>query len=313
MYQRQFTGNVEAFGRVAVLFGGTSAERDISLKSGAAVLKGLLDEGVNAFGIDVNENAVEQLKEAQCDRAFIALHGSGGEDGKIQALLEWLNIPYTGSNVAASAIALNKLTTKEIWIANGLPTPNFLVIRGDQTPLSAEDALKQLSGACFVKPVLEGSSIGMSMVSDVAAFEKAISSAKNFGNVLIAEEKVVGREFTVAILNGQALSPIELKVKNPFYDYQAKYFSDETEYFCPADISDVETQQIQRIAKQAFECIGCAGWGRIDFMQDNNGKFYLLEANTVPGMTSHSLVPMAAKVAGLSFNALLLEILSQSM
>ncbi len=313
MYQRQFTRKIEALGRVAVLFGGTSAERDISLKSGTAVLQGLLDEGVNAFGIDINENAVEQLSKVECDRAFIALHGSGGEDGKIQALLEWLNIPYTGSGVAASAIALNKLTTKEIWIANALPTPNFVAIHTANSGINAEELLGKLNGACFVKPVLEGSSIGMSMVSDVAALEEALATATHYGDTLIAEEKIEGREFTVAILNGQALPPIELKVKNAFYDYQAKYFSNETQYLCPADINEDETNQLQDLAIQAFNALGCKGWGRIDFMQDRNGKFYMLEANTVPGMTSHSLVPMAAKVAGLSFNALLLEILSQSL
>lgn len=306
MYEKRFKGNAKDFGRVAVLYGGFSEEREISLQSGTAILQGLLDVGVDAFGVDVSTNAVTQLLSIQCDVAFIALHGAGGEDGKMQALLEWFNIPFTGSSVLASAVAMNKLKTKMLWESAGLPTPRYEKIYAD-TDFPA--ALARLGGACFIKPVNEGSSIGMRGVRDVEFFVEAYEYAAQFDREIIAESTIDGREFTVTILNGEALPSIELKAKNEFYDYEAKYLSDETEYLCPNDLDEKKEDEIRQLAVKAFSVLGCEHWGRVDFMQDKNEKFYLLEANTVPGMTSHSLVPMAAKAAGLSFSELLLEIL----
>lgn len=313
MYKRHFSGKPESLGRVAVLYGGISAEREISLQSGRAVFEGLQALGVDVVGIDVRQNAVAQLSNLTCDRAFIALHGVGGEDGKIQALLEWLNIPYTGSGVAASALALDKLKTKQIWLSSGLPTPDYVVLDAASTDIDAQALLIKLGGACFIKPVTEGSSIGMACVTQASEFKAALTAARECGCPVIAEARIVGKEFTVAILNGQALPSIELRAKNSFYDFAAKYLSEETQYLCPTDLSAEQESTLRGLALEAFHSLGCAGWGRIDFMQDQQGKFYLLEANTVPGMTSHSLVPMAAKAAELDFNALLLEILSHSL
>lgn len=305
-YKKVFSGKTEVFGKVAVLYGGVSAEREISLQSGRAVLNGLKEGGVDSFAVDVSTDIVNQLSAVDCDRAFIALHGVGGEDGKIQALLEWLKIPYTGSDVASSALALNKIRTKLVWKGANLPTPDFelLTVNSD-----FEAILSALGGECFVKPASEGSSLGMRCVNSAADLKAAYEYAADFDAEVLAESRIVGREFSVGILNGVALPSIELNVKNQFYDYEAKYESDETEYICPSDIPEEEEAHIQTLALQAFNVLGCKGWGRIDFMRDAQGRYYLLEANTVPGMTSHSLVPMAAAAAGLSFNELLQEIL----
>lgn len=306
LYSKRFTQTPSDLGRVAVLFGGTSAEREISLKSGNAVLNGLLEAGVDAFGVDIRENVVEQLQTLECDRVFIALHGPGGEDGKVQALLSVLNIPFTGSDFAASSIAMSKVKSKQIWGGLGLPSPEFSVL---EEKSNFEVVLQSLSGECFVKPAHEGSSIGMRCVENAAELKEAFDFAKQYDSQIFAERRIVGREFTVAILNNVALPAIELKTQNKFYDFDAKYVSNDTQYHCPCDISEAEAAKLAELAKAAFKSLNCRAWGRVDFMQDSSGAFYLLEANTVPGMTSHSLVPMAAKASGLSFNELLLEIL----
>lgn len=309
-YKKHFDGKPEDLGRVAVLYGGISAERDISLASGEAVLKGLINSGVDAFGMDITDDAIKLLLELDCDRVFIAMHGVGGEDGKIQAVLEWLNIPYTGSDVSASSIAMDKLKTKLLWQGLKLPTPKFEMLN---LKTDYQTVLDKLGGQCFVKPVCEGSSLGMSVAITAGEFERAHKYAMGFDRQVIAETRIIGKEFTVAILNGAALPAIELNTKNVFYDYDAKYVSEQTEYMCPCNLSDEKQSELCELAIDAYEVVGCQGWGRVDFMQDEKGDFYLLEVNTVPGMTSHSLVPMAAKKAGLSFGDLLIEILMDTL
>ncbi|VUD40323.1 D-alanine--D-alanine ligase [Thalassocella blandensis] len=309
-YQKQFTANPAELGNVAVLFGGTSAEREISLQSGQAVFEAFKAQGFPVVAIDIGEKPVAQLLEQNIQLAVIVLHGCGGEDGKIQALLELLNIPYTGSGVAASSLAMNKLKTKQVWLSVGLPTPEFEILRDG---CDYQSTLSRLGGECFVKPIHEGSSLGMSCAVNAVELAQAHSAAKKFDSVVIAERRIKGREFTVAILNGQSLPSIEMRTDNRFYDYQAKYFSDDTQYFCPSDLTQDKEDEIQSLALQAFNAVDGEGWGRVDFMQDQQGKFYLLEVNTVPGMTSHSLVPMAAKAAGLSFAELVNEILVSAL
>lgn len=306
MYEKVNNSIKKDFGRVAVLFGGMSAERDISLKSGTAVLAALLENEIDAVGIDVDSNIVNTLLDLKPEIAFLALHGIGGEDGKIQGLLDWMEIPYTGSNHAASALAMNKLTTKQVWTGMGLPTPKYVVLKDDDDWMSV---MQRLNLQVFVKPANEGSSLGMSYVETNIELQLAYSKAREHDCTVIAEQRVVGAEYTVAILNGQPLPPIQLKTKNDYYDYDAKYISDDTEYLCPCDLSEEKIKEIQSIAINAFDALGCRGWGRIDFMQDEQQNFYLLEANTIPGMTGHSLVPMAAKAAGLDFSQLVMEIL----
>lgn len=305
-YQKSFNLPAKSLGRIAVLYGGISAEREISLKSGQAILDALQKANFDAFGLDVKKGEIEKLLNLQCDRVFIAMHGVGGEDGRIQALLDWLNIPYTGSGVAASALALDKLKTKLVWQGLGLPTPQFIRLAGEP---NFDNVLAELGGECFIKPANEGSSLGMRCVNSPQDLADAFTYAKQFDAEVLAERRVLGREFTVAILNGTVLPAIELKVENKFYDFDAKYVSNATQYLCPCDLSVEKMHELQQLALSAFSAIGCKTWGRVDLMQDNDEKFYLLEVNTVPGMTDHSLVPMAAKVAGLSFSELVQEIL----
>jgi len=309
-YQKKYNDNSSAFGRVAVLCGGMSAERDVSLRSGDAIFTALLRGGIDAIKIDVRKNIVEQIIDENVDCAFIALHGVGGEDGKVQALLSLLGIPYTGSDHASSAIAMNKLKAKQIWQSVGIATPEYLVLdeRSDW-----ECIITQLGNSIFVKPVLEGSSLGMSHVHTANDLKNAFYSAAEHNCQVIAEQAINGREFTVTILNGLALPPIELKTDHDFYDYDAKYVDTSTQYICPTSLTDIQLEQLKRISLHAFDEVGCSGWGRADFMQDEKGNFYLLELNTVPGMTDHSLVPMAAKAVGLTFDELALEILSQAV
>ncbi|WP_086930979.1 D-alanine--D-alanine ligase [Agarilytica rhodophyticola] len=306
-YQKQFQGDTKKLGRVAVLYGGFSAEREISLLSGETVLCGLLDAGVDAIGVDVSKNMVSELIAIKCDRVFIALHGIGGEDGKAQALLELLDIPYTGSGVAASAVALDKLKTKHIWQGVGLPTPKYAVLSESSDWSSVLD---NLGGEVFVKPANEGSSLGICCACTADELKEAYLNALPFDKNVIAETKITGREFSVSILNGVALPAIELKTNNVFYDYDAKYFSDETQYIFPEDLTRREQEDLSALAIQAFCALDCQAWGRVDFMQDQEGKFYLLEVNTIPGMTSHSIYPMSAKKIGLELGELLLEILA---
>lgn len=307
-YQKKYDAK-SRFGRVAVLCGGMSAERDVSLRSGDAVFSALLHANIDVIKIDVGSNVVEQILAEKIDCAFIALHGVGGEDGKIQALLSLLGIPYTGSDHASSAIAMNKLKAKQVWQSVDIKTPNYLVLNENS---NWDEIITVLGNSIFVKPVLEGSSIGMSHVHTANDLKNAFYSAAKHDCQVIAEQAITGREFTVAMLNGVALPPIELKTDHDFYDYDAKYIDTSTQYLCPTSLINAQSEQLKNISLHAFDVIGCSGWGRADFMQDKNGNFYLLELNTVPGMTDHSLVPMAAKAVGLTFDELVLEILSQA-
>lgn len=285
-------------GRVAVLAGGRSAERPVSLKSGNAVHDALRSLGVLAELVDPSEHKVEVLRGF--DVCFIALHGRGGEDGVIQGVLEHLGVPYTGSGVMASAIGMDKVKTKMIWRAAGLSTPDFCV---------AGQPMTELSFPLMVKPAHEGSSIGMRKVDNAEQLADAIAEAEKFDAEVLVEQWIHGAEFTVAILNGEALPAIRLETPNRFYDYEAKYEANTTRYLCPCGLDAEQEKALQALALEAFNQVGCRGWGRVDVMQDEQGKFYLLEVNTVPGMTDHSLVPMAAKAAGRDFPQLVAEIL----
>ncbi|MDQ2075089.1 D-alanine--D-alanine ligase [Marinimicrobium sp. ABcell2] len=300
----------QSLGRVGVLFGGVSAEREISLQSGAAVMQALSDLGIEHVGIDIGATAIADIQAAQLDRAFVALHGPGGEDGRIQAVLEYLHIPYTGSDVQSSALAMDKLRSKQLWSGVGLPTPEFSVL-DSQSDFSA--VLQSLGGEAFVKPAHEGSSLGMARVGSVEELTQAYEAAAKFDGSVLVERLVTGAEYTVAILGDSALPPIKLETDHRFYDFDAKYLADDTRYICPCGLDEKKEQQLKDLALQAFSSLGCRGWGRVDVMADQAGDFYLLEVNTIPGMTSHSLVPMAARAEGLSFSALILRILQESL
>jgi len=302
--------DVSKFGRVGLLYGGLSSEREISLMTGEAVLVALQNLNVDVVAIDVQENILQVLPSYQLDRVFIALHGPGGEDGTLQGALEYLELPYTGSGVLASALAMDKLRCKQIWKGIGLPTTDFSVLE-ENSDWSA--VLESLGGKVMVKPASEGSSIGMSRVENAQQLAEAWRHAANFNNVVIAEPLLEGEEYTVAILGDQALPSIRIEAKEVFYDYQAKYFSDETAYFCPSGLSVAREDELRDLSVAAFNSLGCQGWGRVDVMVDSAGSFQLLEVNTVPGMTSHSLVPMAASAANLSFDELVLSILEESI
>jgi len=295
------------FGKVAVLMGGLSAEREISLLSGDAVLTALQNSGVDAKGIDVDENIFNTLNDGEFQRVFIILHGRGGEDGTIQGLLEIMQLPYTGSGVMASSIAMDKLKTKQIWMAMGLPTPAFCILNSEQ---SCEQALTTLGLPLIIKPVLEGSSIGMSKVEISDELIPAWEKAQRCGGTVIAESWVEGTEYTAAVLDDQVLPMIQLKTEHKFYDYDAKYEANDTQYICPCGLSEESETAYAKMAKQAFDAVNAVSWGRVDFMIDENNQPWLIEVNTVPGMTSHSLVPMAAKQAGMSFDELVIKILS---
>lgn len=304
-----------ALGRVAVVFGGVSSERVISLKSGAAVLAGLQRAGVDAFGIDLGGeagqlNPVQQLVEAQFDRAFLILHGPGGEDGTIQGVLEMLGKPYTGSGVAASALGMDKLRCKQLWRGAGLATPDFAVV-SESTDFAALG--EQLGWPIFVKPAHEGSSIGIAKVNNVAELEQAYKAASGFDQLVLAERWMSGAEYTVGVLNGEALPVIKLETSHDFYDFNAKYEADDTRYLFDHGLSGEQQTAIESLVLDAFNAVGCRGWARIDVMQDAEGAFQLLEVNTAPGMTDHSLVPMAAARRGISFEQLVVEILRQAV
>lgn len=301
--------NAKAFGRVAVLYGGRSTEREVSLKSGAAVLEALQGAGVDAYGIDAGADLAERLVADRPDRVFIALHGRGGEDGSLQGLLESLRLPYTGSGVLASALGMDKLRTKLVWQSLGLSTPRYEVLR-DKSDCRA--IFEQLGAPLIVKPVHEGSSIGMSKATNLAELEKAWDDAQQYDDQSLVEQWITGAEFTVGILDGRALPAIRLSTPHTFYDYNAKYLANDTQYLCPCGLPSEKEQELAELCLAAFHAVGCKGWGRVDVMQDQAGKFYLLEVNTVPGMTDHSLVPMAAAAAGLSFTDLVLAILASA-
>ena len=294
------------FGKVAVLMGGLSAEREISLQSGKAVLTALQNKGVDAHAVDVGENIINELDAGNYQRAFIALHGRGGEDGSMQGLLEIMKLPYTGSGVMASSLAMDKLKTKQIWQAMGLPTPDFTVI---DSQISCRQTLATLGLPLIIKPVLEGSSIGMSKVEDKEQLIPAWQKAQQCGGTVIAERWIEGDEYTAALLDDQVLPMIKLKTSHKFYDYDAKYDADDTQYICPCGLSDERESALAELAKKAFDAVDASAWGRVDFMIDEKNQPWLIEVNTVPGMTGHSLVPMAAKRAGLSFDDLVLRIL----
>lgn len=300
---------IKSLGRIAVLYGGTSAEREISLQSGAAVIRALSEEGVEVIPVEINENPLQAILDAKADRAFIALHGAGGEDGKIQALLEFLKIPYTGSGVSASSLCMDKVRTKQLLRGVGLPTPDYALLT-ENTDWQA--AINSLGDDAIVKPCHEGSSIGMARVATAEELHSAYSAAARFDRVVLAERFISGAEYTVAVLNTQALPPIKLETDHRFYDYVAKYEADDTRYVCPCGLDAAKEEQLKQLALAAFNAVGASGWGRVDIMADRAGNFYLLELNTVPGMTSHSLVPMAAKAAGYSFNALVMAIACQT-
>ncbi|MEK9824879.1 MAG: D-alanine--D-alanine ligase [Methylotenera sp.] len=292
------------FGKVAVLFGGKSGEREVSIKSGSAVLAALQRQGVNAHAFDPAERPLHDLESF--DVAMINLHGRFGEDGAMQGALELLGIPYTGSGVMASAIGMDKWRTKMVWSAAGVSTPAFALVNADSDFAAIE---KKLGLPLFVKPANEGSSIGISKVKQAGGLKAAYELAAKSDPLVIAEQFVGGGEYTVGILGNQALPIVRIVPKNEFYDFEAKYLRDDTEYLCPCGLSAEKEAQIQQEALQAFNAIGCSGWGRVDFLMDEAGKHYFLEVNTSPGMTDHSLVPMAAKAAGMSFDELVIRIL----
>ena len=295
------------YGRVGLLYGGSSSEREVSLMSGQAIHLALQNLGVDVVAIDAGDNLVQSLPGYQLDLVFIALHGPGGEDGTLQGALEYLNIPYPGSGVLASALAMDKLRCKQMWQGMGLPTTDFALLKAD-SDWAAE--LQRLGGQVMVKPAAEGSSIGMSRAATPEQLQRAWADASQYNTAVIAEPLLPGPEYTVAILDGQVLPSIRIESNADFYDYQAKYFSDQTQYLCPSELSESREQELQTLCQQAFDSVGCRGWGRVDVMVDHQGQFQLLEVNTVPGMTSHSLVPMAAKAAGLDFDQLVEKILA---
>lgn len=302
------------FGKVAVLFGGNSAEREVSLNSGKAVLNALIEQGVNAHAIDPKFDDISQIKAQGFDRAFIVLHGRGGEDGVIQGFLSALDIPFTGSDVSSSAIGMDKAKTKQIWQSGLLPTaPYQILIKDDFEASLAADILKSLSGTVMVKPVHEGSSIGMAKAESPEQLIDALAEAFKYDDKVLLESWITGDEFTVSMLGGKALPAISMKTNNTFYDYQAKYQSTETQYLCPCGLDDNELIELNDLAEKAFKAIGCSGWGRVDFMRDNDKNWFLLEVNTVPGMTETSLVPKAAKQVGIDFEKLVLTILEQTL
>lgn len=297
------------FGKVAVLMGGNSAEREISLISGNAVFDALQRKGVDAEKIDTQQEFVSKLQNGNFSRVFIALHGAGGEDGTIQGLLEHLQLPYTGSGVLASALSMDKVRTKRIWHALGLATPPFAVWNPNT---SAEEYIKIFGLPLTVKPIYAGSSIGVTRVNSAVDFAAACNLAKQYGQVMI-EPWIIGDEYTVSILGDRVLPSIQITAQEVFYTYNAKYFSDETQHICPGLQSSQDEQNLGRLALEAFNAIGASGWGRVDFIRDVNGDFWLLEVNTSPGMTPHSNMPIAAKAAGLSFDDLVIEVLSLTL
>jgi len=299
---------MKEFGKVAVLMGGPSAEREISFLSGNAVLKALVAKGVNAHAFDPKERQLFDLKRDGFDRVFIALHGRFGEDGTVQGALETLGIPYTGSGVMASALAMDKWRTKLVWLASGVPTPRFRMADG-QTDWAR--AVAELGLPLIVKPAREGSTIGLTKVTtgDPGVLERAYAEARRHDELVLVEEFVAGVELTASILGERALPLIRIEAPQGNYDYHNKYFSDETKYFCPCGLPPAKEREIQAAALAAFRVIGCRGWGRLDLILKPDGTFPFLEVNTSPGMTGHSLVPMAAKEAGMGFADLCVEIL----
>lgn len=298
------------FGKVAVLMGGTSAEREVSLKSGAAVVSALKQRQVDVDAVDVGKESLMQLLSDGYDRCFVILHGRGGEDGTMQGMLELIDMPYTGSGVMASALGMDKWRSKLLWRAAGLPVPDCVVLDENSDFEAVEN---QLGLPLFVKPANEGSSVGISKVSRNGELEAAYKKAVEHDPLVLAEQYIGGGEYTVAVLGRQPLPVVKIEPKGEFYDYEAKYLSDDTAYLCPCGLSDEKEREMQQLAMRAFDVLGCQGWGRIDILLGEAGEPYLLEANTLPGMTDHSLVPMAAKTAGIEFDELVWQILEGSL
>lgn len=300
----------EQFGRVAVMMGGSAAERDVSLRSGAAVYEALKAKGVDAIALDVTESPIEALAGLKIDRVFNIIHGRGGEDGVLQGVLEVLGIPYTGSGVMASALTMDKLRTKLCWKGSGLVTPLWCLLK-DESDL--DSCIENLGFPVIVKPAQEGSSIGMSKAGNRDELQKAFTLAAKYHCDVYAEAWVNGKEYTVAVLDGEALPVIRLETPNAFYDYEAKYQATTTQYHCPSGLSQEQEQFIKNVAVNACEVVGIKGWARVDVFIDDSEQYQLIEVNTVPGMTDHSLVPMAARKAGIDFEELVWRVLETSL
>ncbi|OOF82225.1 D-alanine--D-alanine ligase [Rodentibacter ratti] len=299
--------------KIAVLLGGTSAEREVSLDSGKAVLEALISQGYNAHAIDPKEYDVINLKKDGFDRVFNILHGRGGEDGTMQGLLEQIGLPYTGCGVMASALTMDKMRTKMLWKAFGLPVAEMEVVTRDNfAQLDTQAVVEKLGLPLMVKPSLEGSSVGLTKVKSVEDLKSAVEFALKFDNTILIEEWLAGDELTVPVLDGQVLPAVRIVPEGEFYDYEAKYISDNTQYFCPAGLTAEREQALAVLVKQAYDAVGCRGWSRIDVMCDAKGDFRLVEVNTNPGMTSHSLFPKSAATAGISFEQLVVKILELS-
>ncbi|HUU71586.1 MAG TPA: D-alanine--D-alanine ligase [Burkholderiales bacterium] len=296
-------------GKVAVLLGGKSSEREISLMSGKAVLEALRRQGVDAYAFDTGERDLSDLVTERFERAFVMLHGRYGEDGTVQGALDLMGIPYTGSGVMACALAMDKWRTKLIWKAVGIPTPRFEILTAESDLAACVEALGL---PLIIKPAREGSTIGLTKVTDAGQLQHAYLEASKHDSLVLAEQFVNGPELTAAILDDQSLPLVRIVAPENNYDYHAKYFSDETQYFCPSGIDANLERRITDLCAEAYRAIGCRGWGRVDVMVDADGEPWVLEVNTVPGMTAHSLVPMAAKAAGISFDALVMKILEGS-
>jgi D-alanine-D-alanine ligase len=307
------TVDVKALGKVGVLYGGRSAEREVSIMSGEGVHQALLSVGVDSHLFDTGERSLADLAAAGFDRVFIALHGRYGEDGTLQGALELLDLPYTGSGPMASSLAMDKTMTKRVWLQYGLPTPGYESLDAMSDLATVPD---RLGLPLILKPTHEGSTVGIMKVNNAAEMTQAYAQASRFDEEVLAEQFIQGRELTVAVLGAgrqaRALPVIEIVAPGGNYDYEHKYFSDETQYFCPADLPESVAREIEDIAERAYRALDCAGWGRIDFMLDANNRPWLLEANTSPGMTSHSLVPMAAKAVGISYAQLCLSIVADA-
>ena len=299
----------KSYGRVAVMFGGDSAEREVSLKSGSAVLKALRAAGIDAHAFDPSEKPLSALRDEAYQRVFIALHGKGGEDGTLQGALEFMGIPYTGSGVLASALAMDKWRSKLVWQAAGIPVPDYEVL----TPKSDMSAVEARLGLpLFVKPANEGSSIGITKVKKKSGLKAAYGNAARYDSIVLAERFLSGGEYTVGILDDQPLPVIKIEPATEYYDYEAKYQRDDTKYRIPSGLTAAKELEMQQMALYAFKVLGARGWGRIDVMLDTEGKAYALEANTAPGMTDHSLVPMAARAAGINFEQLVIKVLAEA-
>ena len=304
----------KAFGKVAVMLGGNSAEREVSLNSGHAVLNALRSQKIDAHAFDPSERPLTDLLNEKFDRVLIMLHGRGGEDGSLQGALQQLEIPYTGSGVLGSALAMDKVHTKQVWQCLGLPTAKYKIAEKRHFDVGSCGAIMhELGNIVMVKPAREGSSIGMAKVTSAKQLETAVAKAFEYDRHVLIEQFIDGAEYTVAVLNGRVLPSIRMSTPHVFYDYSAKYQDNTTEYFCPSGLSYEREQRIGAVSLQAFDALSCSGWGRLDFMQDKHGEFYLLEANTVPGMTEKSLVPKAANAAGISFAELVVSILATSL